>query len=171
MTKRMPKQRPATSEQSVGTPKVFTNTVLKWMGLKRFAVDLAADHSNAVCEPYFTVETDAFTQRWSDWCGGVKGWAWLNPPFSDIAVWAERAHMEATFGAYVIMLVPAATDTSWWETWVDGKAYVVMIRGRFAFVGHKDQYPKGLALLLYAPFLGGGYRTWDWKYTAQKVQS
>lgn len=149
--------------QAVSTPPDFLAAVRCRLGISGFAIDLAASHENAVCEPYFTTEMNSLVQPWHQYCGRGKGWGWLNPEFADIAPWATKAHEEARQGAQVAMLVPAAPDTRWWYDHVRAKGYVTHLRQRMAFVGHRDMYPKGLALVLYAPYLDGGECWWAWK--------
>lgn len=159
-----PQQKPGKSVQSVGTPKAFLDAVRHLLRIREFAIDLAADTENYVCEPFFTADTQRVLEdsTWHSFCGGRKGWAWLNPEFNNIYPWAEKCWQESRRGAQIAMLVPAATDTRWWAECVRGKGYVLFIRGRFAFVGHTASYPKGLALVLYAPYLEGGDRMWAW---------
>lgn len=158
-----PPQKPGKSVQVVGTPAAFLDAVRARLGVREFAIDLAAGHTNAVCEPYFTPEMDALQQPWHQFCGHGKGWGWLNPPFADIYPWAKKAADEAVLGAQVAMLVPDSPDTRWWFDHVRGRGYVAHLRQRIAFVGHADLYPKGLALVLYAPFIEGGECWWSWK--------
>lgn len=151
------------SEQDVGTPpRVIESITRRLLFTTRFVVDLAASERYHVAETYFTKEVDAFTQDWSLFCGFRRGWAWLNPPFNDIEPWVIRCFQEAQRGAYICMIVPAATDTDWWEKHVDGKAFVVYIGGRFAFLGHNSSYTKPLALLIWTPWVRGGHRHWRW---------
>lgn len=159
----MPAQRPSTSVQAVGTPKIFLDAVRRRFHIKEFSVDLAADAANAVCDVFLDEAVDSLAGevRWRDYCG-ARGWGWLNPPFKDIGPWVEKAWRESRLGARLMVLVPAATDTHWWDDHVRGKAYIIYIKGRFAFVGHTQSYPKGLALLVYAPFLQGGDTVWEW---------
>lgn len=159
----MPAQRPSSSVQAVGTPKVFLDAVRRRFHIADFSVDLAADDTNAVCGTYLTEAVNALSPEvlWRIYCG-ARGWGWLNPPFSDIGPWVEKAWAESRLGARLMVLVPAATDTHWWHDHVRGKAYIIYIKGRFAFVGHNQSYPKGLALLVYAPFLQGGDTVWEW---------
>lgn len=159
----MPAQKPASSTQAVGTPKDFLDAVRTRLRIREFAIDLAADHTNFVCEPYFTPEVDSLQQPWHQFCGGDKGWGWLNPEFGDIYPWAEKSWQESQLGAQSVMLVPAATDTYWWGDFVRNKGYAVYLQGRITFIGHSIGYPKGLALILYAPFLHGGDCVWRWK--------
>lgn len=159
----MPAQKPGKSEQAVGTHPVFLEAVRKRLGIKDWAIDLAADDSNAVVVPYFTERDNSLIQRWFLHCGADFGWGWLNPPFGDIYPWAEKCWQESRLGAQVALLVPAATGASWWVDHVRGKGYVTYLQGRITFVGHSIGYPKDLALVLYAPFLHGGSCSWKWQ--------
>lgn len=158
----MPKQKPHRSEQAVATPVAFLNAVRQRLQIVDFAVDLAADHTNFTAPLYFTEEINALVQPWSLYCGPRLGWGWLNPPFGDIPPWAAKCWEESRKGACVALLVPAATDTDWWHDSVRGKGYVTYLRNRITFVGHTQGYPKGLALVLYAPYLEGGECSWKW---------
>jgi phage N-6-adenine-methyltransferase len=164
-----PTQKPGKSNQVVSTPPEFLAAVRQRLGIREFAIDLAASHENAVCEPYFTRETDSLSQPWHQFCGNGKGWGWLNPEFADIAPWASKAFAESRLGAQLAMLVPSATDTEWWHDHVRGHGYATHLRQRIRFIGHTDQYPKGLALVLYAPFLEGGECWWSWKPSTRRV--
>lgn len=156
----MPAQKPGKSEQAVGTPPRFLAAVRTRLGIEDFAVDLAASHDNYICEPYLTEEVNSLVQDWAAWTSG--GWGWLNPPFADIYPWAEKCVMEASRGAKVALLVPAATGASWWIDQVRGTGYVTYLQGRITFLGHEIGYPKDLAVVLYAPYLHGGSCTWRW---------
>jgi hypothetical protein len=64
------------SRQDYLTPLEFLAAVKLRFGLKDFAIDLAADASNAVCNLYYTQEQDSLRQSWkwnSSYC------TWLNP--------------------------------------------------------------------------------------------
>lgn len=159
----MPAQKPGKSVQAVGTPVEFLQAVRRRLRIREFAIDLAADHTNFVVEPYFTKETDALQQPWAQFCGNGKGWGWLNPEFGDIYPWAEKCWQESRLGAQMALLVPAATDTAWWHDYVRGHGYATHLRQRIKFIGHTDLYPKGLALVLYAPFPEGGDCWWRWR--------
>lgn len=158
----MPAQKPGRSEQSVGTPAIFLDAARRRLGIVDFAIDLAADHQNSVCGLCFTEELNSLVQPWHRYCHARVGWGWLNPPFGDIAPWAQKCWEESRLGAQVALLVPAATGAAWWIDSVRGKGYITYLQGRITFVGHEIGYPKDLALVLYAPFLEGGSCTWRW---------
>jgi phage N-6-adenine-methyltransferase len=159
----MPRQRPATSNQIVQTPDDLLRAV-KWrLGIEVFDIDLAASEDNTVADEWYDEEMNALSNR--PWAGSehIGGWAWCNPPYTDIAPWVARAVEESNLGYKIAMLVPASTGSNWWRTYVDGRAYITFLNGRPTFKGHKSPYPKDMALLLYAPFLKGGSTIWRWK--------
>lgn len=174
MSKRMPKQKPGESEQSVGTPRDFLDAVEKRLGIDGFEWDLAASEDNTIVPIHYYYDPDtqtdvavknhfdetdnALVQEWS-----IYGWNWLNPPFGDINPWVKKAWEESRRGVHTAVLVPASVGSKWWAAWVDNKAYVTYLTGRLTFVGHTKPYPKDCALLLYAPFLAGGSCYWNWK--------
>lgn len=155
-----PIQKPHRSNQSVGTPAVFTRAVLNRLNEHDFRIDLAADLTNRVTHEFISEEEDSLSADWE-----FNGWCWLNPPYSDITPWVKKA-WESTyqFGTKTCVLVPASTGSNWWRDWVEGKAYITYLNGRITFTGHTAPYPKDLALLLYAPFLQGGSTTWTWRH-------
>lgn len=156
----MPLQRPATSEQVVATPPLFLEALKVRLGIEDFAWDLAALADNTVApRGFYSPEENSLDQPWHL----HAGWLWLNPPFSDITPWVQKAWDESRQGATIAVLVPASTGANWWSHHVLGKAYVTFLNGRLTFVGHTAPYPKDLALLLYAPFLEGGACWWRWK--------
>lgn len=173
-TRKMPAQNRHKSVQSVGTPPEFIQAACRKLRIAYFSWDLAADVANTVTryhphtqgfERYFDKATDALVQDWTH--GGHRFhqgyWNWLNPEFSNIAPWARKCVEEAERGACTAMLVPSSTGANWWNDYVHGYGYVLALRGRIKFLGHVDQYPKDLALILYTPTGFNGYDLWDWK--------
>lgn len=156
----VPKQKPGQSEQVVCTPPEFLDAVRSRFGIIQW--DLAALRDNNVVQDgssYFGPDQripeyrDALTQRW--WGEGL---CWCNPPFGAIGPWVEKAAREQ---ANVLMLLPASVGSEWFALHVHRKAYVLALRKRLKFVGHKDAYPKDLMLVVYGSGLNG-FDTWDW---------
>ena len=76
--------------------------------------------------------------------GGFR--VWVNPPYGrEIGAWVEKADRESQKpNTIVVMLLPARTDTRWWQDHVIPHATeVAFIRGRLKFTlsGH----PQGTA--------------------------
>lgn len=155
----MPKQNPGRSKQDYGTPLEFLAAVKRRLCITDFSADLAASEGNAVAAIYYTVEDDSLksSHKWD-----FGGWSWLNPPFSNIAPWVEKASKEAMQGANIAMLVPASVGSNWWRDWVEPYAYQSFLNGRLTFVGETTPYPKDCALLLYTPWGFTGHEVWNW---------
>jgi len=104
-----------------------------------FTLDAAATKDNAKCARFFTKEDDALTRYWDDDGGAV----WLNPPYSrDIDEWVAKARFEAETGGVtaVVVLLPACTDTKWFDV-VDDHAAWLPLRGRLKFKGAEASAP------------------------------
>ena len=164
-----PKQKPGRSKQDYQTPEVLLDAIKKKLNIKRFWCDFAATTENAVADCCYTKADDAFKHTWNSECCdrfitkfGIE-WGFCNPPYADIRPWVAHAWVEAQFGAQVAMLIPASTGSNWWATYVHNKAHVLLMNGRVTFVGADGPFPKDTALLLYTPFIRGGYDIWKWK--------
>ena len=158
--RKMPKQKPGRSKQNYGTPENFICAVLPKLGITSFARDLAADKDNTQGKVFFTEKQNSLTKCWFDIV--VPKWQWMNPPFSDIRPWAEKAYRSSLCGAQIAMLIPASVGANWWRDWVHEKARVFLLNGRIHFVGCEDPYPKDCALLLYSRNWDAGYDVWTW---------
>jgi len=155
----MPRQKPGQSKQDYRTPENFLKALKERLGIKEFDIDLAADKDNAVAPRFYDEEIDSLTQKWKV----GDGWAFCNPPYHNLSFWTHKAMIESlAFYAKIAMLVPASVGSNWWRDSVNGKAYVLFLNGRITFVGCEDPYPKDCAVLIYEPFLRGGYSVWTW---------
>jgi hypothetical protein len=114
---------------------------------------------------YFTPEQDGLRQRWIGTC-------WMNPPYGrTIGAWVKKAREESLKGAIVVGLVPARTDTSWWQHEVMQCREIRLLKGRLRFVGAASPAPFPSALTIFDPkriptsaprVLG-----WDWRAAAR----
>jgi phage N-6-adenine-methyltransferase len=152
-----PKQKPGLSRQDYQTPPEFLEAVKSRLGIRAFAIDLAASAENTAASRFYSEADDSLKQPWT-----VGGWGWLNPPFARIEPWVQRAYDQSRIGARVAVLVPAGVGSNWWRDWVHGKALALMLNGRITFVGEPTCYPKDCCLLLYAPYVAPGYDVWSW---------
>jgi phage N-6-adenine-methyltransferase len=112
-----------------------------------FTVDVCASESNHKCGRYFTIKDDALTNCWGD-----NEICWMNPPYGKtIFQWMAKAHNEAVYGNNIVVcLVPARTDTKWWQTWIERYAYDVhFIKGRLKFGGARNSAPFPSALVIF----------------------
>lgn len=100
-----------------------------------FTVDVCAIPENAKCEKFFTPEINGLKQEWEGVC-------WCNPPYGrEIGKWVEKAYIASTFGATVVMLLPARTDTKWFHEYIYNKAEIRFIKGRLKFGNSKTAAP------------------------------
>lgn len=109
-----------------------------------FEVDVCASEANAKCSKYYTVEQDGLKQRWEGNC-------WCNPPYGrKIGLWLEKAYKSSQCGAFVVCLVPARTDTKWWNYWAV-KGEIEYIKGRLKFGNSQNSAPFASAIIKYKP--------------------
>ena len=175
MARKMPAQKPGKSEQSVGTPPEFLRSVLSFLDIEDFTIDLAAEKHNAVTSFYIGKKRDTFMVDWHKY----RGWCWLNPEYSRIAPYARKCAEEMELGAQIAVLIPASPGSNWWRDYVHGVADVRFLNGRVTFLDKDGQpiktrnkktgvwsvtpYPKDLALLLYSTQRKPGYHIWNWR--------
>lgn len=108
-----------------------------------FDLDVCATAENAKCPRFFSPAENGLSQ---DWGGGR---CWMNPPYGrEIAAWARKARQEAERGALVVGLLPARTDTRWWQEDVMGHADVRFVGGRLRFgsATNSAPFPSAVAL-------------------------
>ncbi|HVV52179.1 MAG TPA: DNA N-6-adenine-methyltransferase [Polyangia bacterium] len=167
----MPAQKPHRSEQTVCTPREFLDAVEKRFG--EIGFDLAAEKGNQVTR---RPHTAAFFGPGSSLAENAldsvciwpnRGLSWLNPPFANIRAWARRCYEEtvSTHGSRgrILLLVPAAVGSVWFNSFVRPRAFVFELSPRLTFVGHKSPYPKDLILAYYGPEGFVGRAAWRWK--------
>jgi phage N-6-adenine-methyltransferase len=114
-----------------------------------FTTDVCADASNAKCPHYFTREQDGLRQRWEGTC-------FMNPPYgSEIARWVQKAFESSLFGTTVVCLLPARTDTRWWQHDVRSlpSEDVDFLPGRQRF-SEKGSAPFPSAVVIFRPRRG-----------------
>jgi len=149
------------SEQSVETPKDFITAVKNLLGIDEFTIDLAASVDNAQAKQYITEEQNSLSVDWT--VATHAGWGWLNPPYDNIAPWAEKCAKHGREHANIALLVPASVGSNWYRDFVHRQASVLFLNKRVQFVGHKYPYPKDLLLAIYGPYVLNSHQVWDWK--------
>lgn len=110
----------------------------------RFTLDVCASEGNAKCARYFTQQDDGLSKPWSGTC-------WMNPPYGrGIGDWMRKAYESARDGATVVCLVPARTDTRWWQEFAT-KGEVFFVPGRLKFGNAKANAPFPCAVVTFRP--------------------
>ena len=68
--------------------------------------------------------------------------AFVNPPYSEISKWVEKAYYEAqTDNSIVVLLIPARTDTRYFHNFILHRAEIRFISGRLKFNNSKNNAP------------------------------
>jgi phage N-6-adenine-methyltransferase len=110
--------------------------------IHKFELDVCASPKNAKCKNYFTKEQNGLEQVWI-------GSVWMNPPYGrEIGKWMKKAYEEAFNGTKVVCLVPARTDTAWFQDYAM-KGQITFIRGRLKFGNHKNSAPFPSAIVIF----------------------
>lgn len=175
----VPLQKPGRSKQDYRTPADFLAATKRYLDIRSFVIDLAADEENSVADLWYDRAQNALVQPWNV----GEGWNWLNPEFGDIGPWVEKAWRESA--AQTAVLVPAGVGANWWRDWVHDKAQVLLLNGRLCFIhdwattidpatlkpgkgparcySSAPLYPKDCCLLLYGPNVQPRYEVWEWR--------
>lgn len=164
----MPKQKPGRSKQNYATPDDFIKAVKKRYRISEFSHDFAADEFNTKASTFFSELDSAFDHSPKEWGNlTTQSWGWLNPPFSDITKWANRANEAANcFGAQILMLVPASVGSNWFARYVHQRFNVSFLNGRIHFDPNNPTwgYPKDCMLIEFKrPIYSVDYDVWRWK--------
>jgi phage N-6-adenine-methyltransferase len=127
----------------------------------RFTLDVCATRANRKCTAYFSNERNGLRQAWSGRC-------WMNPPYGRaIGRWIAKALQESR-KALVVALLPARTDTAWWQDGVMRAREIRLLRGRLRFVGAKAPAPFPSAIAVFTQHKQTAspcVRAWDWRAT------
>lgn len=74
----------------------------------------------------------------------------MNPPYGrGIGAWVKKAYETAQEGTPVVCLLPARTDTQWWQDYCT-RGLVHFVRGRLKFGGHQNSAPFPSAIVIFA---------------------
>ena len=94
-----------------------------------FTLDPCANEENHKCDLFYTKDQDGLTK---DWGGHV---VFCNPPYGkEIAEWVRYSYEQSQKpNTTVVMLIPARTDTRYFDDYIYGKAEIRFIKGRLKF--------------------------------------
>nr|WP_320338206.1 phage N-6-adenine-methyltransferase [Citrobacter werkmanii] len=122
-----------------------------------FQLDAAAAPHNALCRKFITAEQNTLGIPWADYLT-IPGYAWLNPPYSDITPFVKKAAAERKNQIGTVMLVPADTSVGWFKEAIQTASEVRFITaGRLAFINPVTGKPvsgnnKGSLLIIWKPY-------------------
>ncbi len=78
--------------------------------------------------------------------GGVN---FVNPPYSRIKDWCQKAYNESRKGKRVVMLIPSRTDTQYWHDYIMKAKEIRFIKGRLKFGDSKHNAPFPSAIIIF----------------------
>lgn len=112
-----------------------------------FTLDPCCQHDTAKCVKHFTPTENGLKQSWANET------VFMNPPYGrEIKKWLRKAFLESqTYGATVVCLIPARTDTSYWHEYVMQASEIRCIRGRVKFGNGAQPAPFPSAIVIFAP--------------------
>ncbi|EMF0763958.1 phage N-6-adenine-methyltransferase [Klebsiella variicola] len=122
-----------------------------------FQLDAAAAQHNALCKKFITAEQNTLETSWADYLS-IPGYVWLNPPYSDITPFVQKAAAESSNQIGTVMLVPADTSVGWFKEAIQTASEVRFITaGRLAFINPVTGKPvsgnnKGSMLIIWHPY-------------------
>lgn len=97
-----------------------------------FTLDPCCTNENHKCSVYYTKEVNGLKMRWN-------GRVFMNPPYGRvIGLWIKKAY-ESVLNKeceLVVCLVPARTDTKWFQDYCLKSSDIRWIRGRVKFANN-----------------------------------
>jgi len=100
-----------------------------------FDIDVCAMSSNTKLPRYWNIGHNALKQIWAPMR------CFMNPPYSDIPTWLEKAKREAEQGALVVCILPVDTSTKWFHKYIWNGSWRTGITVRFPNKRYKfDNY-------------------------------
>jgi site-specific DNA-methyltransferase (adenine-specific) len=110
----------------------------KWMTPKHIYDELNAEF-------HFNYDPCPIEWREGDKDGLLTDWGtstFVNPPYSKVALWIEKAYNEHKKGKTIVMLINAITDTKAFHDYIYNKAEIRFIKGRLSFINPKEPTKK-----------------------------
>lgn len=74
-----------------------------------FTLDVCASAENHKCDTYFSKEENGLKQLWSPHI------CFMNPPYSEIYSWLQKANWATKAGALVVAILPMDGSTQWFH--------------------------------------------------------
>lgn len=108
------------------TPQLFFEELNKKY---KFDLDACSSDDNHKVDNYFTEHDNALTKLW-------EGNVFVNPPYGrELYSFVEKSYVEhiRDKNRFIVLLIPARTDTKYWHEFIQGKATIKFLRGRLKF--------------------------------------
>ena len=89
-----------------------------------YEIDAAASKENAVCEKFYSKETNCLKRWW-----GSNKHIWLNPPYSNITPFVKKSIEQMEHNNQIDILLPCDTSTGWFYEAQQRAAEIIWITG------------------------------------------
>jgi site-specific DNA-methyltransferase (adenine-specific) len=110
-----------------------------------FDLDPCATNENAKCPFYYTKEIDGLKEPWF-------GNVWVNPPYGrNVKEWVKKGYDEVQKenAKTVVILLPARTETRYWNEYCVKADEIWFIKGRLRFEGANNSAPFPSVLVVF----------------------
>ena len=130
--------------------------LFEWLNRRfEFNYDAFASHENALCDFYSTVDAtydrdlSVFGEggRWTEEDGLAHSWAglrvFMNPPYSRglIEQCIEKAYNERNNAQIIVALIPASTETQWFQKFILPHCHIEFLPRRVRFINPETGQP------------------------------
>lgn len=123
----------SSSSDEWSTPEEIYNELDKEFN---FNLDPCSTDDNHKTEDYYTAADNGLLKSW----GGRR--VFCNPPYSNISEWVKKAYYEAyKEDTLVVLLIPARTDTKYFQEYIYHRSEIRFIKGRLKFGNSKNSAP------------------------------
>lgn len=123
------------------TPQYLADELQAEFGV--FTLDPAADENNTKAERFYTKDDDGLSQPWN-------GIVFVNPPYGrQLAKWVDKAISELPNCERIIMLVPARTDTKWFNRAAEHASLIRFFKGRIRFENSVWKSPFPVCIIVF----------------------
>lgn len=127
-------------------------------------LDVCATALNTKCKAYFDKKTNGLSSSWNianELVSDGDSACWMNPPYGrGIDRWVKKAHEEALKGVTTVALLPARTDTSWFQGYIYNKYEVRFLKGRVKFVDAPSSAPFPSMIVIFRPTENKSVNKW-----------
>lgn len=115
------------------TPQKLFNLLNKEFN---FNLDPCSTDQNYKCEKHYTQKDNGLIKSWE----GYR--VYCNPPYGrQIYWWVKKAYDENKKGTFVVLLLPARTDTKWFHEFIYNKHEIRFLKGRLKFNDGESNAP------------------------------
>ena len=114
--------------------------LVEWMESEYgdYDIDAAASKENAVCEKFYSKETNCLKRWW-----GSNKHIWLNPPYSNITPFVKKAIEQMEHNNQIDILLPCDTSTGWFYEAQQRAAEIIWITGEVYHEGGTEYSRTG----------------------------